>query len=146
MEIRKLRIFTIDKEKNHDVTMVHIFTSKYSKKIKKNEVHTPKAAKLIIENDKQLIQYILLNPIIHSDGDGNIELHIAHEWEKIIGKKTYFSPEEIKVSKAIYDLYHAKKNLGLSVSEMIEKDKNNAIVDLEKVRKIKIPYIIGGGF
>lgn len=146
MEIRKLRIFTIDRQKDHDIKMVHIFTTKYSKKIKKNEIHTPKSAKLIVENDQQLIQYTLLNPIIYSDQDGNVDLHVAHEWDKLIGKEEYFSDKETKISKKFNDLYHAKKNLGLSVSEMIEKDRYSAISDFEKMKKIKVPYIVGGGF
>ena len=146
MDKRQLRIYALDKEVNHDIKMVHIFTSKYSKKIRKNEVHTPKAAKLVVENENKLLLYTLLNPIIKSDKNGNIELFIAQEWKKIIGKKEYYSDDEIKISKHMSELYHSKKNLGLSVSEMIEKDHFSAIADFEKVLKIKIPYIIGGGF
>lgn len=146
MEKRLLKIYALDKQINHEINMVHIFASKYSKKILKNEFHSPKSAKLIVENDHELIQYLLLSPIIKSDKDGNIELYIAYPYNMITGKKPYYSQEEIRISSGINKLYHAKKNLGLSVAEMIEKDKYSAINDLTKVMKIKVPYIIGGGF
>lgn len=146
MENRILKIYALDKRINHDINMVHIFASKYSKKIGKNEFHAPKSARLIVENDNELVQYILLSPIIKSDKAGNIELHIPYSFDMITGKKPYFSKEEMKASNSINKLYHAKKNLGLSVSEMIEKDKYSAINDLAKILKLKIPYVIGGGF
>lgn len=146
MEKRLLKIYALDKQIDHEINMVHIFASKYSKKILKNEFHAPKSAKLIVENDQELVQYLLLSPIVKSDKDGNIELHIAYPYEMLIGKKPYYSQEEIKMSNGVNKLYHAKKNLGLSVSEMIEKDKYSSIADLTKVMKVKVPYIVGGGF
>lgn len=145
MKTREITIFAKDKEVIHNVKVATVFTTKYFKKIKNNEHHSPKAAKLIIENDHEIIRYLLINPLIISDKNGKIKVYSSDEYEKLTGEIPFFNKKEISISNKLVHLYENKKTLGLSVEEVIEKDKSKSISELQKLLKHKVPFEIGGG-
>ena len=115
---------------NFEIKFAYLITMSYSKKIKKNEVHSPLAAKLILVDKKEKMKKLfLLFPIIYSNDLGNIIV-----WTDIKIKEIFNSAWIKKMN--LIDLKHKikvlnkKEQLGLTINEIIEKGKLESQLEL----------------
>ena len=144
--MNKIIVKARDKQKTYEFEKVYVFASKFTKKITKNNFLFPKACIIIIVSDKEIIKFILLNTFIISDKSGDIQVLSSHKMDKLIGKKEYFTKEEMQKNKSLLSLYQSNENFGISVSESIQKEKLITIRELSILLNRKISPIIGGGF
>lgn len=145
-KVNKIIVNSRDKRNSYEFQKVFIFSSKFTRKITKNNFFFPKACILIIVTNKEIIRFTLLNSFVTSDNSGDIQVLSSHKMSKLIGKKDYFNQEEIKKNKSLLSLYESNSNFGISVAETIEREKLLTIKELLILLKRKINPIIGGGF
>lgn len=143
---RKLILRTIDKTYEHDIVNVHIFSSKYKRKIKEKEFHAPGPAKVIIETTDHLYRWVFKDIIIRSDEFGNVIINSNDSYDQITLKKPYFKESDVKKALFLTRLYQSKKLLHISPEEAAEYDWARKITLLYNViHYMKIPRYIGGG-
>lgn len=135
-----------DDKITHQVKKVYIFTNKYSRKLVKNEIHAPLAARIIVETASQMFHYLLVNAIIKVDKEGGIKI-----WNSISNaittfKNSYYQKKELVEAKILNDLFSSKSKFGLSIDEISNFQRAKIINEIFKVNKLKIPHIQGGGF
>ena len=146
MEEIKLEIKTIDKLINYATKKVFIFTSKYKKKLGKNEFHNPGPARIIFELKNKIINLLFMDLMIETDKQGNVLARSSDFWEKIIQKKEYYNFEDLKKAKELFIIYKTKGLEYLKPDEISEYSWAKNVVEVFKVQTLKIPFYIGGGF
>lgn len=144
--MNKIIVNARDKKNSYEFEKVFVFSSKFTRKIIKNNFLFPKACILIIVTYKKIIRFTLLNSFVISDTSGNIDVFSSHKMNKLIGEEDYFNQEEMQKNKLLLSLYESNSNFGISVAETIEREKLLTIKELSILLKRKINPIIGGGF
>lgn len=144
--IKNLVIKTKDHKSEHQFTSALVFATKYVKGLEVNEFHTPKACKLIIESDTKIICYLLNKPFIIVDEKGNVEILTTASYAKVSMQEPYYSELELKEAQYLVKAYKYKAEIGLSTKEVMDRAHAEDIVEIEKAKKIQIPFRIGGGF
>ncbi len=143
----KIELNTSTKNKTYQFEVARIYTKRYTKKLGKSEIHTPSAAKLIFEGGSKITMLILLQPIIQVDAKGFVKIWTSASFEKTTLKDTL-----LPGVKEHYELIHnvkmlsSKTTLGLSPSEIFERENGSAILDALELLDKKAPMQVGGGF
>jgi hypothetical protein len=71
----KLELSSYEKTTSYSAKIVQLITTKYKKRIRKNEIHVPFAAKLVlVDKNENIKKLFLLFPIINSNDKGNISV------------------------------------------------------------------------
>ena len=143
----KATISTFDKDINVACTKATLFTVKEKYKLKKNELHTPGNAKLIVENEEKIFAFILVAPIIQVDSDGNVNVFTSSPSEKVTMKESYIEEGlDIKEQKLLLKAITAKEKTGLSLEEVQYKNQLISNIEISILVNKKVPFEIGGGF
>lgn len=143
----KIFINTLDVKKEFSYESAHIFTENYKIKIRKNELHAPLAAKVIIESDNKIYSFILKQPIIKVDDMREIHIWSPSKFEDASYEKHVVPTElEKKQIKRHIKLLKAKAQMGLTPEEVAEYIESASDFEMLKLRDKKIDPMIGGGF
>lgn len=144
--IKKMIVKTKDKKIEHDFITARIFAIRYSRLLEVNEFHTPSACKLIVESENRIYCYLLSKPFIEVDEKGNVEILTTSTSAQVTMVEPYFTEDELKHAKNLSKAYKYKAALGLSTKEVMDRASADRVVDIDKARKIEVPFLIGGGF
>ena len=145
--MNKFTLHTRDNVLNLNIDTATIYTDTYSRKLNINEVHTPMAAKLIVESKKTISVFLLPNPIIKIERDGTTSVWTAAPFEKVALKKNFIKNGEELIQLATFSrLLKAKEKIGLTMNEIFELERVNTLLALQKLYVDKAPVEIGGGF
>ncbi len=145
--MNKLIIYTFDEEKEIEFKVTTLYTIDTKKKLKKNELHAPKAAKLIVESDKIIYAFLVQSPIIEVSSTGDIFVYTTSTSEEISLNKEFKLKEDFTISdEQLLKLLSHKENLGLHMEELYLKDKLEANREIKMLLGKKAPFEIGGGF
>ena len=145
--MNKLTLNTIEKTTNYTFNKANIFTQNYKNKLNKSELHTPNAAKIIIEDQATISSFILLQPLINVNSDGDITIHTPSTFDQATLMVKYReNAGELKDIKRDIKILKNKLEFGISIKEMINMNysqaKLEAIMLEEKIENI----YKGGGF
>ena len=145
--INKFILHTRDNVLELDIEKATIFTETYSRKIKLGEVHTPVAAKIIIEHDHVITMFILPNPIVKSEKTGIVSAWTAAPFEKVSSKEPFIeTPEEWKQLVNLEKLLKSKAKIGLTLNEIFELERVGALLTISELLNKKANINVGGGF
>ena len=145
--MNKFTLHTRNNVLNLDIDKAMIYTDTYSRKLKTNEVHTPMAAKLIVESKKTISVFLLPNPIIKIERDGTVAVWTAAPFEKVTLKKNFIKDGDELIQLVTFSkLLKAKEKIGLTMNEIFELERINTLLSLQKLYMKKAPIEIGGGF
>ena len=145
--INKFILHTRDNVLELDIEKATIFTGTYSRKIKLGEVHTPVAAKIIIEHDHVITMFILPNPIVKSEKTGIVSAWTAAPFEKVSSKVSFIdSEEELKQLVNLEKLLRSKEKIGLTLNEIFELERVSTLLTVAELLRKKANINIGGGF
>lgn len=145
--MNKLYLRTIDKKVTYDLETGHIFTLLYHAKIKQNQLHTPQAAKIVIEANGRSKCFIVLQPIVNVDIKGNVKVLTRSTFNQATLKEKYNKHgKDYSTIKKDLKFYNKKIELGISSDEVIEMDNSKSLLEAIKLEmKNSNPYK-GGGF
>lgn len=144
--IKKIVVKTKDKKIEHDFVTARVFAIKYSRLLEVNEFHTPSACKLIVESENRIYCYLLSHPFIMVDEKGNVEVLTTSTNAQVTMVEPYFTDTELIHAKNLSKAYKYKAALGLSTKEVMDRASADRIVDIDKAKKLEVPFLIGGGF
>ena len=128
------------------VKRAYIYTERYNRSFKPREIHSPRAAKVIIHTDDRIFYFTLMESLIVAQGDGLLRIMSHHSLDKILNNKIYYTKEQIKEFKYLKKAYETKKEFGLTNAEAIEFNLAKSVVAYEKMSKKRIPHERTGGF
>ena len=143
----KTTISTFDKDIVVACNKATLFTIKDKYKLRKNELHTPGNAKLIIEGTDKIFAFLLIAPIIQVDSDGNVNVFTSSPSEQVTMKESYIEEGiNIKEQKLLLKAISAKEKTGLSLEEVQYKRQLVTNIEISILVSKKVPFEIGGGF
>lgn len=145
--MNKFTLNTLDKQITLEHETSHIYAPDYKIKIKKNELHTPSAAKIIVENNGNIYSFLVKQPIIKVDHEGDIHVWTPSKFTDASGE-TEESTKLIdkKNIKKTLKLLKSKAQLGLTPSEVADFIESESQMNIIKLSEKKIDPMIGGGF
>ena len=143
----KLYLNTLDKKMDFEYNKAHIFTEHYKVKIKKNELHSPLAARAIFESNNRIYSFIVKQPIIKVDYKGDIHIWTPSRFEDASHEKHQKATklEEYNAKKKLR-LLKNKSQMGLTPEEIAEFIESESELEIIKLKNKKINPMIGGGF
>lgn len=145
--MNKFVLNTLDKVKEYPFTKARVYTDTYDVKLNKNEIHTPNAAKVIIEGDGIISAFIVIQPLINVNSNGDISLHTPSSFKQATLEEKYKdSSHDIKDVKRDLKILEAKFKLGISVEELIELNLSKATLEAMVLEDRKENIYKGGGF
>lgn len=145
-EKRTFTLKTLDYQVSHNYKVVRFFAPKYRKVIKKWEVHTPLAARIIVETENNIYHYLIVNALLKADGEGNINVWSVLDQKKTNFIENYYSDKELKEAKIMEKLFTSKSKFGISLDEITQRQKYQIIIAIAEVMTFKLSYAEGGGF
>lgn len=145
--MNKLTLNTIDETKEFDFEKSSIFTVIYSSKLKPNSIHSPNAAKIIIENNLIIKSFIVLQPLVNVKSNGDLIIHTPSTLEQAMLRVPYsVTKKDIKSVKKDVKMLKAKFELGISIQELIDMNYSEARFEAMTLEaRVENPYK-GGGF
>ena len=147
MEEMSLEIRTFDKKVFYEKAInAHIFTSKYWRKIGKNEYHNPGAARIVFESNDKIFNLLFSDILISTNEKQEIIIRSMDSWSKIIQEKPYYNLLDLNKARQIFSIYTTKGLDNLDPEEIFEYSWAKGIIEIAKVQKLTIPFHIGGGF
>ena len=138
-------LYSLNKKLTLNFDKAFIFTTKYQRKLNKNELHNPLACKLIIQTENSIFQFLLVKSIIISKNNKDIEVYTIFEFEKVTQKIPYFSENSQKF-KLLEKIYNSSKVFELSSQEIIDQDLVKTFNEHNRILDLEISSKIGGGF
>ncbi len=145
--MNKITIYTFDEVKVIDFTVTTLYTLNTKKKLKKNELHAPKAAKLIVETEDILYAFLMQSPIIEVNSKGDIFVYTTSTTDQISLNKAFELKEDFSIEDdQLLKLLVQKEKLGLLMEELYLKDKLQENKEIKLLLDKKAPFEIGGGF
>ena len=143
----KITLNTLDKVKEYNFEQARIYTETYSKKLMSNELHTPNAAKIIIEGNGIISSFIVLQPLINVYENGDILLHTPSTFNQATLIEKYKNKTvDIKTVKKDIKILEVKFKLGLSIEELIELNLSKAKLEAMILEDKQVNIYEGGGF
>ncbi|NQZ65687.1 MAG: hypothetical protein HRT99_00530 [Mycoplasmatales bacterium] len=118
----------------------------YNIKLKKNSLHVPKAAKLIIEDKNTISSFIFLSPIINVNSKTDINIYTDSTIKQSILETKYSENIDIKKVTRNNKKLKAQLNLGLNIDEFFAAGISKSKIEALKLEKSKVNPYIGGGF
>lgn len=145
--MNKMILNTIDDVKEYNFEEARIFTTTYKTTLKPYSIHTPKAAKIILETESKISAFIVLQPLIKVDGNGDIQVFTPSTMEHATLRKKYMeSNYDKKDLKSDLKLLKSQLKLGLSIKEMFDMNMNQSLYEASILEKRKEKIDKGGGF
>ena len=147
MNKNKVTVSCKDGVINEEFDKAYIYTNKYNIRLKKDSIHAPRAAKIILKNGNENTALLLFSPIVSVDYKGNVNIYTASSVDRTtLKKKTKFTSSSYKEYKINEKLFKAKIALGLSYSEIVERTNNEIELEVSELTKKLGSYKEGGGF
>ena len=132
--------------RNFEFIKAHIVTPKHYKKLKQNEIHSSKAAKIIIESKNKMLAFVVMMPFIRVNDKGDIYVFTTSSFDEASLKIENNNKKElVKLKKQINNL-KSKAKWGVSTKEIFELENLESSLAALEVKDKYISPEIGGGF
>lgn len=145
--MNKFTLKAIDEVKVFDMNKATIFTVPYNKRLKPNTLHTPNAAKIIIEDGNTISSFLLLQPIVNVLDSGDVEVHTSSTFDQATLKTKYREDsKDMKSVKREIKILENKFKLGISIDELINMNYSRSMYEIMILEDRVENEYKGGGF
>lgn len=146
--MHKLTFNALDRTKEYNFESATIYTLSYSAKLKKNAVHVPNVAKIIMKLGNKLTTLIMELPIVAIDEDGDVMVYTQTTFDLATLKEIQKFKEENPrmILKDNLSTIKSKKVLGLTAEEIVHEKLIKTRLDMHEIILRLSRYEEGGGF
>ena len=115
-------------------------------KIKKNEIHSSKSAKIIIESKDKMIAFIVQLPLVRVNSKGDVYVFTISSYDQATMKTKQLSKKERNELKKQIKELKTKARWGISTQEIFELENLETSLAAAEVQSKYVSPEIGGGF
>lgn len=145
--MNKFILKAIDEVKTFNMIKATIFTIPYNQRLKPNTLHTPNAAKIIIEDGNTISSFLLLQPIVNVHGNGDVEVHTSSTFDQATLKSKYRDEsKDMKSVKREIKILENKFKLGISIDELMNMNYSRSMYEIMVLEDRVENEYKGGGF